>query len=88
MLPFGPQHAEHRGAEQNAGEQLPHHGRLADALHRFAEQAPGRHQHHQLDDEKRLRGALVALGREGAPCEQQQDRSRPERARRVIDRSG
>ena len=78
----GPEQAEHRRPEQEAGEQLAHHGRLADALHGLAEQPPRHHQHHQLGDEDRLRGALVAFGRQRRGGDQQEKRSRREGGRR------
>ena len=41
VLRLRPQHTEHGGTEQDAREQLAHHGRLADAQHRLAENTPG-----------------------------------------------
>ena len=50
--------AQHRGAEHQAGDQLAHHRRLAEAQHGLAEQAADQHQHDELGDEHELGGAL------------------------------
>ena len=51
MLKRGEKSAEHRGAEDHAGEQLAHDGRLPDTLHQLPEQTP----------DEQLRGMIVAL---------------------------
>ena len=45
---------EHRRSEQDAGEQLAHHRRLADPLHGFAKQAADQQQQDDLRDEEWL----------------------------------
>ena len=65
VLRVGPEPAEHRRPEQNAGDQLAHHRRLAEPLHRLAQQAADQQQEHELGDEDRFRtDRSCALGGE------------------------
>ncbi len=55
VLQIRQQQAEQRGPEHEAGDQLPHHRRLAHAQHGFAEQAADDHQGQNFGDEDGLR---------------------------------
>ena len=69
----GSKQTEQRGPEQQAGDQLAHHRRLADAQHGFAEQAADDHQRQDVGDEQRLGGPFMRLlGAKGRRCRQQQ----------------
>ncbi len=57
MLRLRPDQAEHRGTQQNAGNELTDHRRLADALHRLAEQAADEEQENDLGEEHHLGSA-------------------------------
>ena len=48
--------AEYRRPEQEAGEQLPHDGRLPHSLHDLAHEAPDREQEDDLPKKDHLRG--------------------------------
>ena len=75
VLQVRPQRAQHRGPEQDAGEQLAHDRRLPDALHGLAQQAPDEHQRDQLHEENDFRrAALAALGGERHRRAQHQQR--------------
>lgn len=56
-------------AEQQSGNQLAHHRRLADVQQGFAQQAAGHHQRDNLCDEDYLGGALA-----GAACGERRQR--------------
>ena len=59
VLQVGQQRAQHRRAEQHAGEQLPHDRGLADALHGLAEQPADQHQRDELATKMTFGGAAV-----------------------------
>ena len=61
VLEIRPEPTEHRGPEQDAGEQLAHDRGLADALHRLAQQAADKHQDNELSEENDLGGTFRAL---------------------------
>ena len=64
----GPDPAEQRRAEQDAGDQLAHYRRLADALENFAEDAADDDQQNDLENEHALgRTALAGFDRTGGP---------------------
>jgi hypothetical protein len=66
MLKIGPDHAEQGRTEQKPAEELPHDGRLADALHQFAEAAADKKEEAELGDEDRFRfPGKVLLGGKG-----------------------
>ena len=79
MLKVGQQEAEDGRAEQQPGDQLSHHGRLAHAQHGFAEQPADDHQRQNLPDENCFGRTLVAFpggkGRARHQCQEnkQQD---------------
>ena len=61
-----PERAEHRGPEQDAGEQLPHDGGLADPLHGLAQQAPDQQQRSTSWSEEDDFRRAAACGRSAA----------------------
>ena len=64
MISGWPDRAQHGRAEEDAAEQLAHHGRLAGALHEFAHEPANHHQQPDLDDEDQCRG----IGRVSHAC--------------------
>ena len=50
-------------AKQQSGNQLTHHGRLAQPQHRFAQQSADHHEHDDLCNEDRVGRTLAAFGR-------------------------
>ena len=54
VLGLRPERAEHRRPEQEAGDQLPHDGRLAEPLHPFAHETTDREQENDLPEEDHL----------------------------------
>ena len=54
VLQLRPQRAQDARAEQHAGDQLAHDGRLTDALHGFAQQAPANEKQDDLGQEHHL----------------------------------
>ena len=72
VLHVGKQRAEEGRAEQEAGDQLAHHGGLAQPQHGFAQQPADQHQHDDLGDEDCVGCALAAaFGGPSRPCRQQ-----------------
>jgi hypothetical protein len=51
MLNLRPERAQNRGAQQKAGQELPHDGGLADPLHRLPHQASDQEQDNDLRQE-------------------------------------
>ena len=60
VLQVREQRAEERRAEHQAGHELSHHGGLPQPQQGFAQQPADQHQHHELNDEDRLGGAVAA----------------------------
>ena len=60
---MGPNPAEQRRAENQPGQQLPDHGRLAEALHDFAKSAPNEEQQGNLDEKHDFARATHAVAR-------------------------
>ena len=63
VLKIGQQQPEQRGPEQQAGDQLPHHRRLPEPQHGFAEQPADDHQRQNLRDEDDFGGAFRRFAR-------------------------
>src|SRR5262245_11616315 len=70
MLKIGEEQAKQGWPENQARDQLAHHGRLAKAQHGFAEQTTDHHQHNDLTNENCFGCALAALGGPGRPSRQ------------------
>ena len=60
MLHVGEQQAEEGRAEHETGDQLAHHGRLAQPRHCLAKQSTHKHEDDELGDEDRVGRALSA----------------------------
>jgi hypothetical protein len=75
MLHVGEQQAEEGRAEQEAGDQLAHHRRLAQPRHGLAQQATYKHEDDELGDKNRVRRTLSATlgGPGGADRKRGQD---------------
>jgi len=56
MLQRGPERTQSRGTKQDAGDQLAHHGWLANSFHQLAHQPPADEQYDDLAQESHLRG--------------------------------
>ena len=84
VLGLRPERAEHRRPEQEAGEQLPHDGRLPHSLHDLAHEAPDREQEDDLPKKDHLRGTrLLSFGGEGRRGGEERQRERRGRAQPV-----
>jgi hypothetical protein len=70
VLKIGEEQAKQRWSEDQARDQLSHHGRLAKSQHGFAEQTTDHHQHDDLANENCFGCALAALGGPSRPSRQ------------------
>ena len=89
MLRIGQQRAKKRRAEQQAGDQLAHNGRLAQPHHGFAEQSADQHEHDDLGDEDRVGGPLPppSAAKAGADRQQATRGTATARSRRIFMRA-
>ena len=84
MLNVGQHKPEQRRPEHQAGDQLPHHGRLFEPQHDLAEQPADQHQHHDLRDEQKFGRTFMGFACGPCPLRQarecRQRRKKPQKA--------